>query len=188
MDQMDSQSEQRVQEDIPFCAYYEILMTRRELSSDQIIQHVTSPLHCPRCLFVFSSVSAFKQHNIACEAEDSENELKIENYYHPLCTNVPNHRCDILLDDPHKSNRINEPCLERLNDKNICPRHKTSPRVIRYSKHKSFFLTDQTRIYPYQAYRNLSAEQMQVYREKEKKNSIPKRTSLCTKICALFCY
>ncbi len=135
----------------PFIEYYNTLAERKKLSSKQLLDTVTAPVHCPRCFFVFSSKKAFSLHLPSCELEDSYSELKIENYYHPLCCNVPTHRCDVILKPQDSSPRKNEPCLATLtNNTCTCRYHKSGPRDIQDVD--QFFLEGKLKINPEDAY------------------------------------
>lgn len=112
----------------------------------------TTNIHCPVCFYVFSAYSSFKQHLLWCKHKDSESELYLENYYHPLCCNVPSHRCDVIVDG--------RPCL-RVLDEDKCIIHSYKERDDDYEQ---FFLYGKLKINPYMAYNKLDDSTLERYK------------------------
>lgn len=111
-----------------------------------------SNLHCPVCFYVFSAHSTFKRHLLACKHKDSESELFLENYYHPLCCNVPSHRCDAIVDG--------KPCFRLLHE-DKCQIHSYKERDDDYEQ---FFLHGKLKINPYMAYNKLDDATIEKYK------------------------
>jgi len=99
----------------PFISYVNKISNRTRYNTP----HYPEPIHCPQCLYIFSSKTQFIDHNNYCIIGKSASMLSEEDYYNPLTSNFPKHRCNVLLDTV---NRNSEPCFQLLID-NECIYH-----------------------------------------------------------------